>query len=543
MKIKRISIISAKPNIPVGGAYNEVMLVFGPMLIGSILHQHGYEVKIFEERLWDMDWDFILSSDAIGFYTMSCTVRRVMEHSRRIRAHNPAIPIFTGGTHPSELPEDTLRYVDYVVRKEGDETVLDLLDALQTGRDLSTVAGISYEADGKIIHNPDRPFVTNLDIIPDLSIVHKYKSELRIKLWFQGRVYMNVIQASRGCPFTCSFCYGIRQLGIGYRMRSIDNIIADIRYRIEYSGSKRFLFVDNHFVANPRFTRELLTRMKQEGIRFDYCLVFTRIEVANHEDILQLMKDVGITNLHIGLESFNDTSLSYYDKHQSREQMIAALSTIKKYGLRISGSFVLGTDVDTLETTRETVDLALKYGVHNYIGFSVMEFPNLSSPGIVPRNRMILRDFDYGNGTFVFHFPKNMRPSVLQREMNRGLKRFYLRKLWEDVQMRNFRELGFKLTHYSLFRSMSKYWDDHVHYLEKLEAGLYDENDHLREDKLGEEGIFPPDMVKAWTPEVQAKVVHREMQVPSPALRVPANYGRNAHLETPKPAAYAWLGR
>ena len=116
--------------------------------------------------------------------------------------------------------------------------VLDLLDALQTGRDLSTVAGISYEADGKIIHNPDRPFVTNLDIIPDLSIVHKYKSELRIKLWFQGRVYMNVIQASRGCPFTCSFCYGIRQLGIGYRMRSIDNIIADIRYRIEYSGSR-----------------------------------------------------------------------------------------------------------------------------------------------------------------------------------------------------------------------------------------------------------------------------------------------------------------
>ena len=90
---------------------------------------------------------------------------------------------------------------------------------------------------------------------------------------------------------------------------------------------------------------------------------------------------------------------------------------------------------------------------------------------------------------------------------------------------------------------MSKYWDDHVHYLEKLEAGLYDENDHLLEDKLGEEGIFPPDMVKAWTPEVQAKVVHREMQVPSPALRVPANYGRNAHLETPKPAAYAWLGR
>src|SRR5207247_2855924 len=156
------SLTRGQPEVPAARSYREVMLVFGTMLSGSILHQHGDEVKIFEERLWDMDWDFILSSDAIGFYTMSCTVRRVMEHRPRIRAHNPAIPIFTGGTHPSELPEDTLRYVDFVVRKEGDETVLDLLDALQTGRDLSTVAGISYEADGKIIHNPDRPFVTNL---------------------------------------------------------------------------------------------------------------------------------------------------------------------------------------------------------------------------------------------------------------------------------------------------------------------------------------------------------------------------------------------
>ncbi|HBY95957.1 MAG TPA: hypothetical protein DEP84_18720 [Chloroflexi bacterium] len=527
MEIKRISIISAEPNIPVGGSYNEIMLVFGPLLIGSILKQHGYEVKIFEERLWPMDWDYILSSDAVGIYVMTCTVRRVMEHYERIKAHNPNLPIFVGGTHPSEMPEDTLRFADYVVRKEGDETVLDLLDALQTGRDLSTVLGLSYKQDGKIIHNADRPFVGNLDIIPDLSIVHNYKNDSKWKLWFQGRVYMNVIQASRGCPFTCSFCYGIRQLGIGYRMRSIDNIIADIQYRIDYSGSKRFLFVDNHFVANPKFTRELLTRIKEEGIKFDWCLVFTRIEVANHEEILQLMKDVGITNLHIGLESFNDTSLSSYNKHQSRQQVIDSLNTIRKYGLRISGSFVLGTDVDTVETTRETVDMALKYGVHNYIGFSVMEFPNLSSPGLIPRNRMIIRDYDHGNGTFVFHFPKNMRPSILQREMNRGLRKFYLYKLWEDIKDGNFRELGFKLTHFSLYRRMARYWDEHVAYLEKVEQGLYDENDHLIEENLGEEGIFPPDFVKAWTPEVQANVIHNApVPVPTPAIRVPARSDR-----------------
>ena len=78
---------------------------------------------------------------------------------------------------------------------------------------------------------------------------------------------LNVIQATRGCPFTCSFCYGIRQLGVGYRMRSIDSLIQEIKDRMAYSESDKFLFVDNHFVANPRYTRDLLTRMKEEGIQ------------------------------------------------------------------------------------------------------------------------------------------------------------------------------------------------------------------------------------------------------------------------------------
>ena len=74
---------------------------------------------MFEERLYPMDWDFILSSDVVGLYTMTCTVRRVMQHYARIKAHNPNIVTITGGTHPSEMPEDTLRFCDFVVPQGG----------------------------------------------------------------------------------------------------------------------------------------------------------------------------------------------------------------------------------------------------------------------------------------------------------------------------------------------------------------------------------------------------------------------------------------
>ncbi len=522
MQIKRISIISPRPNLPVGSRYDfNVMPVFGPLLISTILKNHGYEVKLFEESVWRMDWDYILNSDAVGFFVMTVTVRRTMAHCQRIRTHNPHIPIFIGGTHASELPEDTLRFADFVVRKEGDETILDLLEALQSGKDLAGVLGLSFKRDGKIIHNSDRPFVKNIDVIPDMTVIHGFRKEALWKRYLQVDRFLNLIQATRGCPFTCSFCYGIRDLGVGYRMRSIDSIINEIKYRIEFTGSRRFLFVDNHFVANPKFTRQLLTRMKQEEIHFTWCMIFTRIEIYKYEDILRLMEDVGITDLFIGLESFNDASLSYYNKQQSRKQMIFALDTIKKHRLRITGGFIYGTDTDTLETSRETIDMALKYGVHYASTLSLMEFPNISSPGLIPPNRMIIRDYDYCSGYFVCHFPKNMRPSVLQRELIRARRHFYLQKVLEDIREFNIRELYIKLASFPAARRMLKHWKEHIAYLEIIEQDMYDANDQLIETRLAD-GIFPPDALKAWLPEVQANIVQNgTIPVPTGFVRIP----------------------
>jgi len=533
MNIKRISIIATKSKFPLGSRRDfNLMPLFGPLLISTILKNHGYEVKYFDEEIEPLNWDYIFNSDAVGFFVKSVMVSTTMKYCERIRAHNPQTPIFMGGTHPSEIPEDTLRFADYVVRKEGDETVPDLIDALQTGRDLSTVAGLSYMQNGKIIHNPARPFVKDIDIIPNMSLIHGFENEARRKGRLKADEVINLIQASRGCPFTCSFCYGIRQLGVGYRMRSSDSLIEEIKYRMDFSNSKRFLFVDNHFSADPKFTRALLTRIKDEGIHFSWCMVFVRIEIYKHEDILQLMEDVGITDLYIGLESFNNPSLSAYNKHQNRDQMIEALGVIRKHNIRTTGGFIYGVDTDTLETCRETVDAALKYGVQYISTLSLMEFPNISGTGLIPTNRQIIRDYDYCSAYFVSHFPKNMRPSVLQRTILRSLSKFYTLKFLEDILTLNFREIRNKISSIPTALQMSKPWMEHVTYLEAIEQGLYDEKDRLIEEKLGQ-GIFPPDFIKAWTPEVQANVVHRDpTKIPTAQTRVPAGYGKKHAVPT-----------
>jgi hypothetical protein len=102
----------------------------------------------------------------------------------------------------------------------------------------------------------------------------------------------------------------------------------------------------------------------------------------------------------------------------------------------------------------------------------------------------------------------------------------------EDLKQGNFHELYYKISHFPLFMRMSKYWNDYVHYLEQVEQGMYDEQDHLIEEKLGDDGIFPPDLVKPWLPEVQARVVHpTSMTIPTAQVRVPPGYGKHLVVE------------
>ena len=102
-----------------------------------------------------------------------------------------------GGTLPTALPEDMLKRCDFVIRQEGDESLPDLLDALQKGRDLRTVPGISYQINEKeVVHTPNRPMVEDIDTIPDLSLVHGWKELNRWKLLLRGRMQMHVVQTS-----------------------------------------------------------------------------------------------------------------------------------------------------------------------------------------------------------------------------------------------------------------------------------------------------------------------------------------------------------
>jgi radical SAM superfamily enzyme YgiQ (UPF0313 family) len=488
VKIEKVSFVSAK--LPYFNLVTHALFPeYGMPLVATIVRNAGYDVKAYVEHIGAIQWDYVMDSDVVCFHTFSSTLPKTIEYINKVKAARPDMPIIMGGTHASVMTEDSLQYCDVVVRKEGDETLPELLEALKNGRDLSQVLGISYWDNGKIKNNPDRPFAREFETITDLELIHGYMDWSRWKLLKHLKMRWQLLQTSRGCPYDCVFCIAPRELGRGYRLRSVDSIIADIKYQQKLVGTKYFFIVDNHFTINREHTMELLNRVMEEKIKW-FGICFTRMEVARDEELLKLLKKAQVNTLYMGLESFDNDVLKQLNKAQTHDGLRKSLDIIRSHGLRVLGSFVMGSDQDTVESIRGTIDSAIDADIDYVALFPLSGYPEINSPNI-PINRFFLPTWDRLDGTFVTFLPKNMKPSTLQREINRAYQKYYSpRQIFRRFAARDFM-CGFKRIAYYYWswevRKSSSKW---IKYLETVEGRYYDENERLIEEKLGE-GVHP----------------------------------------------------
>ena len=488
MKIEKVTFISAELpywNLVTHAVFPE----YGVPLVATIVRDAGYDVQLFVEHIAPIVWDRVMDSDVVCFQAFSSTMPKTIEYINKIKAVRPDMPIIIGGTHASVMARDTLQYCDVVVRQEGDESLPEVLGKWKNDEDLSHVLGVSYWGNGTVKHNPNRPFVQEFETIPDLELIHGYMDWGRLKLLRKLKMRWQVLQTSRGCPFDCSFCIAPRELGRGYRLRSIDNVIADIKYQQKLVGTKYFFMVDNHFTVKRDRTKELLNRIIEEKIDW-YGICFTRLEVARDEELLALLKKAQVNTLYIGLESFDNKVLKLLNKQQSQDGIRKSLRAIKAHKLRVLGSFVLGSDEDTPESIRATIDGAIEEDVDYVALFPLSGYPEHDAPTI-PLNRFFTPTWDRLDGTFVIFLPKNMKPSTLQREINLAYKKFYgpkqiMRRFVKGDFFAGIKRMAYYYWAWEIRRSTSKW----TSYLESVEGQYYDDNDHLIEERLGE-GVHP----------------------------------------------------
>lgn len=470
-----------------------IMPRYGTIAIATALKNAGYEVRVFSEFVRaKIDWDYVHRSDFICFALMTFCAQKGYKLAQEIKKKID-VPIIFGGAHPTVVPGECLLYCDYVVRGEGDETIVELLDCLKNGRDIKTIAGISYKNPaGKVIHNPKREFVKNIDLPQDVSLLHEY-GEVDVKVYGRNPVlHLQVIQTSRGCPFNCKFCVAPEELGTGYRTKSITTVLKDIENGIAGTKNRSFMIVDNEFTIKRKRTEELLKAIIGKYDDSLNLIVFARTEIGRQPEILKLMKKAGVKMLFLGIESVNEETLNFYRKRQTLEEIKRNVKHIHDAGINTMGSTILGSDYDTPGKIRNSADFFIENRFNHAHFYSLYEIPTkqkiLGLEQIFPDNRFIHHDWRFFNSAFVIHYPKHMKPSTLQEIIIENYQKFYsLKQRSEDDPLKG-TAYGRGIFKLFMINPEIRVAEKYIPILKELEDGLYDNNENLIESRLPPDG-------------------------------------------------------
>jgi len=411
-------------------------------LLGTILKNKGYKVKLFLEEWVPINESIVKEADVVMISTITTTANRAYQLADYYKNKYKKI-IIIGGPHASFLPEEALLHADFVIRGEGEKSLLKLIERIEKGsNDFSSIPNLSYKKDGIFYHNPlDKTFV-DLDIlpIPDFTLVEGYDPK-KLKIY--------PIFTSRGCPYNCIFCAVVPMFGRKYRFRSKELVIEELK---TVKKGQHVFFYDDNFAADINRLKVLLEEMIKMNFKGTWSAQ-VRIDVYKDKELLELMKRSNCTMLYIGFESINPETLKFFKKGITPEQIREGIEIIHKYNIKIHGMFVIGADTDTRESVLATLDFSKRMKIDSVQFLILTPVPGSKLfQEFLKDGRIFTTNWDYYDGHHVVFYPKNMSPFDLQKLAFKLFKGFYSYKsalgylLKFDLAHATIHFLGTKLT-------------------------------------------------------------------------------------------------
>ena len=237
---------------------------------------------------------------------------------------------------------------------------------------------------------------------------------------YRKYLYVNVVSASRGCPFKCEFCYNsAKNIRDSFVNRRIEDVIADIKAL----KRKHIMFIDDNFIGNPKWTREFLERIKPMKIKWNAAV---SANVADIPGMLDLMKESGCQGLFIGFESLNEDSIKTAQKGQNNVAKYEwIISEIHKRGIMINASFVFGLDDDDETTFPRTLEWIVKNKIETVTSHILTPYPGTAQhQRMHEEGRITSYEQEKYTTSEVVYTPKKLTPE--------RLKAGYL-KIYKDI--------------------------------------------------------------------------------------------------------------
>ncbi len=329
----------------------------------ALLMKHGMDVGVIDCSVDALDAEaycarveeaapglVVIETATASFAQDIVTIRMVKERT--------GAPVALVGPHATIFHESILRehpFVDYVVRGEYELTVLELVRALEDGRDARGVAGLTRR-DGNIVRvHPPRPFIEDLDALPfparDLYPWDHYHEPNYLALpWI-------TLISSRGCPFRCIYCLWPQTMyGHRYRTRSPRNVVDEIEECVKRYRPGEFFFDDDTFALSKRHVLGICEGIVGRGLDILWSCM-GRVDTVDRE-MLEAMRRAGCRKIKFGVETGSRAIMKTIKKGIDLDLVADRFRLAKECGLEVHGTFMIGLPGETRETIRETIDLA-----------------------------------------------------------------------------------------------------------------------------------------------------------------------------------------
>jgi radical SAM superfamily enzyme YgiQ (UPF0313 family) len=380
----------------------------GLAYIGASLEEEGYEVKLIDlnaNRLSKKQIKNILKKYRYDIYGIGCMIvayEYIVYLSKIIKKYHPNSLIIAGNSVASSIPEILLKSskIDIAVIGEGDLTVKEISKRYsENNRDFSDIAGIYLKKNSKIIKTNDRKHLENLDSLP-MPALHLFNMKQYMKESIPidpvGYAFYP-INATRGCPFHCTFCYHAYQ---GYKVRrhSTERIIQEIKLIIQKYPGVCISFVDDNFTYSKKRLLEFCDALDKENLNITWQAA-SRVDVIDDE-LCKRMKETGCISLGFGIESGSQTILNNIKKYVKVEQAKNALLICKKYGIKTSCSLMLGNLGENYHTAMESYYFVKEIGwEHDFRFFLPIPYPKTEifeyakSNGLIKNELKLIKSF------------------------------------------------------------------------------------------------------------------------------------------------------
>jgi anaerobic magnesium-protoporphyrin IX monomethyl ester cyclase len=430
------------PAAPEGAVMHWPFALLGLGYLAAVLEKNNYQVDIIDCQVSKMTLEEFKTEikkrqpDIVGATSSTLTYKSSLKLIKAAREALPNVKTFAGGPHVTFWDDHALEEcpeLDVVVRREGENTVLELTQRVERGNDFDGVLGITHRKEGKIIREADRPYIEDLDSLPfparHLWPMEKFKE-------YEDVLYLAM---SRGCVYWCEFCCTVRMHGRKYRMRSARNVVDELEYLYKTYGKTKFTFCDDAFTVDQPRVEELCSEIKKRELKIEWNCG-TRVDMLT-KDLLLTMKDAGCVSVWFGVESGTQQMLDAMRKGITPELTMKVLGWVREVGMKPVPNVILGFPGETKKSAWDTIKFIEKVAP-DAVGFYNVATPFPGTPLydlVKEKGWLRITDFDkYDTTRPIFETPQ-LSMKELGKLREGAFHHYYLRQAYFMDKSRRFK--------------------------------------------------------------------------------------------------------